>query len=128
LHRGIYCDIYICAYNTSLLDFPLHHSPLFIPSPPLRTISIGLILLFSHTNTKYIHHVHPQTPFPCAHPPLTGPHPQKRPVLPSCPSFFLLSVYGQSKGVLLWYFRPVYIVLYSNYFLITYSFSVTMLP
>jgi hypothetical protein len=42
---------------------PLHHSP---SSSLLRTISISFIR-FSYIDTKYIHHIHPHSPFPCAH-------------------------------------------------------------
>jgi hypothetical protein len=46
------------------------------PSPFLRTISTVFILLFSYMNTKYIHHIHPHSPFLHAHPfplvPTTG--------------------------------------------------------
>jgi hypothetical protein len=38
----------------------------FTPSiilPLLRIISTGFFLLFSYMNTKYIHHIHPHSPF-----------------------------------------------------------------
>jgi hypothetical protein len=64
------------------LDLPLPLTPL------LRTILAGFILLFSYMDTKYIHHIHPYSPFSCVHPPLTGIHPWERSIFPYCPSFF----------------------------------------
>jgi hypothetical protein len=71
---------------------PLHHSPSF-HSPTLRTISTGFILLFLHMNTKYIHHIHPHSSFPCAHPSPTSTHPRK--------DLFYLPVHHFLKCVLL---------------------------
>jgi hypothetical protein len=82
LHIKIHCNIYIGAYNISLLDLP--PPELFYLCPILRTISTGFSLLLSSMNTKYIQHNHP---FIIPLPP-TNAHLQKRPVLPSCPSFF----------------------------------------
>jgi hypothetical protein len=42
---GFHCDISIYAYNVPGLDSPLHHSP-SSPSPPLKTMSIGFIVLW----------------------------------------------------------------------------------
>jgi hypothetical protein len=43
-------------------------------------------------DAKYIHHIHPHFPLPLVIPSHTSTHAQKRPVLPSCPSFFFLFV------------------------------------
>jgi hypothetical protein len=58
-----------------ILDSPLYPSS----SPSLRTISTSFILLFSYTNTKYIHYIHSHSPFSYAFPSPTGTHPWKRP-------------------------------------------------
>jgi hypothetical protein len=55
--------------------YPLHRPP-SPPSPLLRIISAGFNLLFSHVDTKHIHHIHPHSPFPCAHPLLLIPTPR----------------------------------------------------
>jgi hypothetical protein len=83
---GVHCDIYICAYNILSQIYCLYHSPL--PPLLLGTISTGRILLFLNMNTKCVHHIHPHSPFPCAHQPPTGAYSRKRPMFPSCPSFF----------------------------------------
>jgi hypothetical protein len=67
-----------------ILDIPPSSFFCFL-SPLPRTISTGFILLFSYMNTKYVHHIHPHSPFPYAPP--TSTHPQKRSILPSSPPF-----------------------------------------
>jgi hypothetical protein len=64
------------------LPFSLIHPPLH-----LRTISVGFIILFSFVNTKYIHNIHPYSPFPYALPLLLVPVPRKGLVL-TRPSLF----------------------------------------
>jgi hypothetical protein len=62
-------------------------------------------------DTKYIHHIHPHSPFPCAHPSPTGTCPQKRFIFPSCFSFlffFLITCILVIPGVSPWYFRSIY--------------------
>jgi hypothetical protein len=80
------------------LDLPSSSLSLFPLSPLLRTISTGFILLFSYMDTKYIHNIHPHFPFPCAHPPPTGPNSWKRPIFPSCLSFAFFLKRKTEKG------------------------------
>jgi hypothetical protein len=55
------CLQHILVTCTPSIILP-HLSPIL-----LKTISTGLILLFSYMNTKYMHHIH-HLPFPYAHP------------------------------------------------------------
>jgi hypothetical protein len=61
-----------------------------LPFLLLRIISAGFILLFSYMETKYVHCIHPYSPFPCVHLSPLGTHLQKRFIFPSCPSFALV--------------------------------------
>jgi hypothetical protein len=78
-------------------------------SPPLvKTISTGVIVLFSDKYKKYIDHIHP--PSPLHSPFLSHWYPPKtRPVSHSCPSF--LNAYSLFKGLSLWHFTHEYIPL-----------------
>jgi hypothetical protein len=99
-----YTVIYTYVFTIYLsLIYPLYYFP-SSPSPLLRIISTGFILLFSCMNTKYIHYIHPFL-MP------TGTHSLKRPIFPSCPSFALKVYIDSYKGVSPWYFRPVYVML-----------------
>jgi hypothetical protein len=59
--KKIYIYIYILVGFIHSLSSP----------SPLWTTSKSFILLFSYMDTKHIHHIHPHSPFPCAHPTLT---------------------------------------------------------
>jgi hypothetical protein len=91
----------LLAYNSCTLWY-LHmclkyilarFTPSIILLPTLlRTISTGFVFLIAHMDTKHIHHIHPQSPFPCAHSPSTGTHSRKDvfsllPVMFSAPYF-----------------------------------------
>jgi hypothetical protein len=89
--RGMHCKIYICVYDISYLDSPTLSLSL-ISSPFLRTISMGLIIIFSYMNTKYIHHIHPHLSFPYALPLPLLPTPGKDLFYPLA-FFFFLSIY-----------------------------------
>jgi hypothetical protein len=54
----IICQI----YHTWI--YPLHHSPLSLPTPILGIVSTGLIFPFTYIYTQYLHQIHPPTPFP----------------------------------------------------------------
>jgi hypothetical protein len=91
-NTGGYIEIFTYVFKIYLSwIYPFNHSPSSSLSPFLRTISTGLILPFSCMDTKYIHHIHPYSPFPCVHPPPTGPHLWKRPIFPL--SLHFLKVY-----------------------------------
>jgi hypothetical protein len=66
--------------------------PFSLPPPVLRTISTGFIL-FSYVDTKYIHHIHPHSPFLCT-PSYWYSPPEKTYFIPL--SFIFFSVYWHS--------------------------------
>jgi hypothetical protein len=111
-----------------LVGFTLPLFFIFPPTPLLRTISADFIL-FSYMDTKYIYHIYPHSPFPCALLPPTGIHPQKRFIFSFCLSFFkikcILIVQGCFTLILL-YTLCFYQI--NPFHSITHSFSTTYSP
>jgi hypothetical protein len=98
--------------------------PLF-PSPLLRTISTGFILLVLYMNIKYIHHIHPQSPFPYSHPFPQVLTPRKKLFYPFALHFWRCILMVQ-VGFTLVLQACVYHALIKLPS-VTYSFSITML-
>jgi hypothetical protein len=97
--------------------------------PLLEQFQQVFILLFSYMDTKYIHHIHPHSSFPCAHPPPSSTHPWKRPIFSLLPFIFLkcvLIVQGSFTLVLQTCIYHALIKLTPPS--VTYSFSITMFP
>jgi hypothetical protein len=93
-NTGGYIEIFTYVFKIYLSwIYPFNHSPSSSLSPFLRTISTGLILLFSYMDTKHTYHMHPHSPFPCDNPHSTGIQPQKRFIFLSWLSFFKLSAH-----------------------------------
>jgi hypothetical protein len=113
-----------------LLDLPPPSYSLLPLSPPLhRTISTAFILLFSYIDTKHIHHIHLNSPFLVSTQLPLVPSPRKDLFSPSAFQFF--KVYIDSPRRFCLGNSSLYISCFNQInpsCLITYSFSITMLP